>query len=372
MFHQVSRAVRQTPRQSLPAMRPILLLAAAALFACGAPPAQTTDPPPDDSMPDAMAQPDDASPDTGVVPNTACLATDPRAVPALLAVLPEAGEAPFVDVINGATKSIRVMVYMMGYGGILDAITAKAKAGIDVKAILDGVSQKSVNEKYKTALEAAGAQVHWSDPQFSYMHAKIIVVDEAAAVVSTGNYSKSFLLKERNFVSTDRDPQDVADLTRLFDADWTSKSPDLSCTRLLVSPVNSKDRIVSLIKSAKKSVVVESMQLADYSVRDALIARHKAGIDVRILLAAPSWIDTNTDAGNVMKAAGIDVRWLDAPSVHVKALVVDGAWAYMGSENLSSTSLTKNREVGLVLSEPAAVSAMQTTMQSDFAKGTAF
>lgn len=352
-------------------MRPTLLLLAA-VFACGAPPPAHTDASPlDDPMSDAMAQPDAGSPDTSA-PNTACSETDPRAVPVDLAVLPDAGETPFVGVINGATKSIRVMVYMMGYGGILDAITAKAKAGIDVKAILDGVSQRDVNDKYKTALEAAGAQVHWSDPQFPYMHAKIIVVDESVALVSTGNYSKSFLLKERNFASTDRDPQDVADLTRLFDADWTSKSPDLSCTRLLVSPVNAKDRIVSLIKGAKKSVIVESMQLADYSVRAALVAQHKAGVDVRVLLAAPSWIDANSEAGSTMKTAGIAARWLDAPSVHVKAIIIDGARAYMGSENLSSTSLTKNREVGLVLSEPAAVGSMQTTMEADYANGTAF
>jgi phosphatidylserine/phosphatidylglycerophosphate/cardiolipin synthase-like enzyme len=192
------------------------------------------------------------------------------------------------------------------------------------------------------------------------------------AIVSTGNYLKSFLLKERNFASIDRDPQDVADLVRLFDADWNSKAPDLSCTRLLVSPVNSKDRIVSLIESAKTSVLVESMQLADYSVRDALVKRHDAGVDVRILVAAPTWIDTNTEAGTAMKAAGIDIRWLDSPPIHVKSIVVDGTLAYMGSENLSSTSLTKNREVGLILTEMKGIQSMQATMEADFAKATKF
>lgn len=302
----------------------------------------------------------------------ACKETDPRSVPITIATLPDEGEAPFVDAIQSATQSIHVMVYQMGYGGILDAITAKAKAGIDVKVILDGVTQKSVNDKYKTALEAAGAQVHWSDPQFSYMHAKVIVIDDARAIVSTGNYLKSFLLKERNFAADDRDPQDVADLSALFDADWAQKAPDLSCTRLIVSPVNAKSRIVSLIQSAQKSVLVESMQLADYQVRDALAQKRASGVDVRVLVAAPSWIDANMDAGTVMKSKNVDIRWLDAPSVHVKAIVIDSDRAYMGSENLSSTSLTKNREVGLVVTDLPAVTEMKQTMEADFAKGTSF
>lgn len=354
----------------------LILVMCPLTLGCGAkhPGAQSMgDPPPDDMMmPDPMA-PADAGADTKTIPpSTACNATDPRSVPVDLSVLPDDGEKPFVDVINSATKSLHVMIYMMGYGGILDAINARASAGVDVKVILDGVSEKDVNTKYKAALEAAGAQVHWSDPAFSYMHAKVAIADESVAIVSTGNYGKTFLLKERNFAGTDRDPQDVADLGRLFDADWSMQSPDLSCTRLLVSPINSKDRIVSLIKGAQKSILVESMQLADYSVRTALVDRHKAGVDVRILVAAPSWIDTNTDAGATMKAAGISIRWLDSPSVHVKAIVVDDATAYMGSENLSSTSLTKNREVGLVLTEPPAVASMKSTMEADFAKATAF
>jgi cardiolipin synthase A/B len=351
---------------------PLILVMCLSLgCAAKSPRAMTMDPPDDMSAPDAMVM-EDAAADTMIPPGTACSEMDPRAVPVELSVLPDAGEKPFVDVINSATTSLRVMVYMMGYGGILDAINAKASAGVDVKVILDGQTQIDVNTKYKTALEAAGAEVRWSDPQFSYMHAKYILADGAVAIISTGNYSKSFLLKERNLAATDRDPQDTADLARIFDADWMKKSPDLACTRLLVSPVNAKDRIVSLIKGAQKSVFVESMQLADYSVRGALIERHKAGVDVRIVVANPSWIDANADAGALMKANGIAIRWLESPSVHVKSILVDDVRGFMGSENLSSTSLTKNREVGLVLSEPPAVASMRTTMEADWQKATAF
>jgi cardiolipin synthase len=301
----------------------------------------------------------------------ACSELDPRNVPAEVAVLPDAGEAPFVTALASAQSSIDVMVYQMGYGGVLDTLTSKAKAGVAVRVILD-VAQKSVNQKYMDALIAAGAEVQWSDPGFTYMHAKVILVDGTVAVISTGNYLKSYMLKERNFVVTDRDPWDLSNLVSLFEADWLRMSPMLDCTRLLVSPINAKSRILSLIEGAQSTLVIESMQLADSSVRNAVAARKAAGVDVRVLLASPSWIDSNQSAAEFLASNGIPARFLSSPSVHVKAIVADGARAYTGSENLSYTSLTKNREVGVVMTEAPAVAAIASTFDKDWANATPF
>jgi phosphatidylserine/phosphatidylglycerophosphate/cardiolipin synthase-like enzyme len=202
------------------------------------------------------------------------------------------------------------------------------------------------------------------------MHAKLIVVDEAEAVISTGNYSVYQMRQERNFVAHDDDPQDIADLVALFDADWERSPPDLSCTRLLVSPVNARQRILALIRGASRSLLVESMQFADKDVRGAVAARKQAGVEVRVLLADPSWIDANQDAATFLAGQGIEARWL--AHLHVKAIVVDGLRAYTGSENLSYTSLSKNREVGLIFADHGAVQPMVDTFEKDWALATPF
>jgi len=312
-----------------------------------------------------LAQPPPAS------TNGACEPLSPRSAPVEIVALPDAGEAPYVAVLQRATRSIRVFSYLMGYGGVLDALTAKAKAGVDVKVILD-VGQDA-NKKYADLLTAAGAQVHWSDPQFPYMHAKVIVVDGAEATVSTGNYSKTYSIdRERNFVAHLVDRDDVDDLVALFDADWERRAPDLTCTRLLVSPVNAKARLLALIAGAQRSLLIESMQLADDDMRAAIVARKQAGVDVRALLAAPSWIDANSAAATLLQRANIPARWMATPAVHVKALTVDGARAYVGSVNLSWTSLTKNREVGLLTDDAAAVRVVSDTFEKDWATATPF
>jgi len=300
---------------------------------------------------------------------SACEATSPRSVATAVYALPEAGEQPFLETLGRAQSSIRVMVYLMGYGGILDALQAKARAGVTVQVILDQ-GKTDTNQKYYDLLTAAGAAVRWSDPQFPYMHAKTIVVDGVEAVVSTGNFSKTYSIDlERNFVARVADPDDVATLVALFDADWDRLTPALDCTRLLVSPINARERLLALIDSATTTLIIESMQFADAEVRSHVAARQAAGVAVRAILADAAWIDANVEGAAYLAARGIEARSI--PHCHVKALVADGVRAYLGSENLSQTSLSRNREVGLVVTEPDAVRVVTDTFERDWAVGTA-
>ena len=296
-----------------------------------------------------------------------CNATDPRTVPVEVIATPEAGEAPYTDVLASAETSIDVQVYLMGYGGILDHLQDKARAGVRVRVMLDG-GRKDTNQKYYDLLTAAGAEVRWSDPQFRYFHAKFFVVDGKVAVLSTGNYSKTYSIeRERNFVATNADPADIADLLEIFEADWNATPLDLPCTRLLVAPINARQRLVDLIASATTTIDIESMQFADWGIRDAVKQRVLAGVQVRALLADPEWIDANAYAATYLEDLGVPVKWL--PHLHTKALIVDGKTAYVGSENFSQTSLDRNREVGLVVVEPQSIEPMATTFEQDWATG---
>lgn len=300
----------------------------------------------------------------------ACAPTDPRAVPVHLSVFPEAGEAPYVEPLARAERSIRVMVYLMGTGGVLDTLEAKARGGVSVRVILD--QGQTSNQRHADRLRTAGAEVRWSDPRFPYMHAKLLVVDDREAVLSTGNYGAFAIARERNFAAHVSDPQDVADLVALFDADWDRATPDLSCTRLLVSPVNARQRILDFIAGARSTLLVESMQFADRDVREAVARRKAVGVEVRVLLADPSWIDRNQEGADYLKARGIPVRWMSSPGVHVKAMVADGSRGFVGSENLSYTSLSQNREIGIVVTDAPAVRAMTDTFERDWASATPF
>jgi cardiolipin synthase A/B len=316
--------------------------------------------------PDASV-PVDAVPDAG--PDF-CSPTDPRAMPVEIAPDPEAGEQPFIDALSIAKTKIRVEIYEMGFGAILDQLKAKAMAGVDVRVILDK-AQISVNQKYYDQLMAAGAQVKWSDPQFTYQHAKFFVVDDTVAVITTGNFSKVYSIDlERNFVATDRDGADLTDLMSLFDADWAGAVPVMSCTRMIISPINARQRIVDLINSAQTTLTIESMQFADTQVRTAVQARVAAGVNVRVMIADVGFVSSNATAATFLKGLGLTPKWI--PHLHTKVIVVDGVRAYVGSENLSSNSLDHNREVGLVVTDGSSIDPLSTTFEKDWAAGTLF
>lgn len=317
----------------------------------------------DPAAPDAAVEPDAA-------PNIYCNATDPRSPAAEIHATPEAGEQPYLDVLVPAQSSIDVMIYEMGYGAILDTLKAKAGAGIPVRVLLDR-SEKATNQKYYDQLAAAGAQVEWSSPQFTYQHAKFFVVDRQVASISTGNYSKDYSIDlERNFVATDRDPADVGDLVALFAADWAGVAPAMSCTRMVISPINSRSRVIDVIDSATRTLAIESMQLADPAVRAAIAQRISAGVQVRVMIADVGFVSANAQAAAFLKGLGLAPRYV--PHLHTKVIVADGARAYVGSENLSQTSLDHNREVGLVVTDLSSIEPLTTTFEHDWAIGTEF
>jgi phosphatidylserine/phosphatidylglycerophosphate/cardiolipin synthase-like enzyme len=53
-------------------------------------------------------------------------------------------------------------------------------------------------------------------------------------------------------------------------------------------------------------------------------------------------------------------------------IVADGARAYVGSENLSQTSLDKNREVGLVVTDASSIAPLVSSFETDWTGGTLF
>jgi phosphatidylserine/phosphatidylglycerophosphate/cardiolipin synthase-like enzyme len=308
----------------------------------------------------------DAPSDASVDAAYACNATDPRSVPLVLSVQPDQDEGPVEAVLTPAATSIRMMIYLLGTSQILTTLEQKASAGLKVQVILDQ-TQMAYDQAAHDALQEAGAEVQWSNPKFAFTHAKTIVVDDSIGVVSSGNYDEPDMSSNRDYTMIDRDPQDVAQLATIFDSDWADAAPDLSCTRLVVSPVNSRARILALINSATKTLDIESLEFGDSQVEQAVAAKAKAGVAVRLLLSDPGFYSGILEAVNKMEALGVTPRDLVTPNLHLKSILVDGTTVYAGSENLSENSLDNNREVGLIFTQPDIFATIQATFDKDWA-----
>ncbi|APR84330.1 Cardiolipin synthetase [Minicystis rosea] len=292
-------------------------------------------------------------------------------MPLDILVEPDDGEAGIVAVIAAAQRTIRVMAYQIGPGHVLDALAQQVRAGREVRLLLDA-SPLSHNENRLALLRAAGLDLRPASPRFEHTHAKVIIADDTAAVISTGNFVEQQAQGSRNYAAIDRDPEDLASLLAIFDADWDLRLTDQRCARLVIAPDNARAQITHLFASARHTLDIESMELADDELRNIIAARRAAGVRVRVVLADPRWVSANQDAAAFLAEHGIRARYLTSPGVHAKAAVVDGTTAFIGSINFSYTSLNRNREVGVIVEEPQNVARIKDTIARDFQAATPF
>ena len=140
----------------------------------------------------------------------------------------------------------------------------------------------------------------------------------------------------------------------------------------VVSDVNSRPKLLSLIESARESLEIEAEVMADTEIRGALIAAHRRGVRVRVVMSTPEEEESSYRGLAELSRAGIGVRLVDSPYIHAKSVLVDRRRAYMGSINFTATSMDQNRELGILTESPEVVRELATTFQSDWAKGESF
>ena len=286
-----------------------------------------------------------------------------------LLVEPDAGKAAVLSLISGARRSIWAEMYLLTDADAVGALVAQAAGGCDVRVLLEPApyQAETANQEAFAQLAAAGADVRWATARFTYTHAKVLVIDHARLAVLTLNLTASGLSGNREYAALDSDPADVAAMEALFGADQTGLPTAAPGGRLVTSPESSRAVLLALFAQARSTLLLETEELGDAQAVDALVAARARG--VAVTLAWPGPADAAPAAFRTLAAAGATVRAVDTPSIHAKVVVADGRDLYLGSANLSTTSLDQDREVGLRLSDAALAGTIAATVAADAARG---
>ncbi len=307
---------------------------------------------------------------TATVGTTPTVTTTPGAQSLQVFVEPEAGETPILNGINNAQKSVWLEMYLMTDTNVIQALENDAKRGLDVRVMLDpapyggGSPQATLN-----ALTSAGAKAQISNPSFTYTHEKGMIIDGTTAYIMTSNFSASAIStgKNREYDIIDSTPQDVQGTIDIFNADWNRTAEHVTDPSLVISPDNSRNDFVTFINSAKSSLIIEAEEMNDSTVEQAIASAAQRGVNVQVILPAPSGsTDSNAAGIAVIKAGGAQVKEDPKLYMHAKMMVADGTNAYVGSINISSTSFDKNRELGVLFTDPSIISTLQQTFQTDW------
>jgi cardiolipin synthase len=276
-----------------------------------------------------------------------------------------------LSAIQAAKKSVHMTMYLLNDKRFINALIAQHTAGHDVKVILNKTfpMNAGTNSAAFNTLQAAGVSVAWSNPVFTLTHEKCVIVDGTSAWIMTMNLETTSS-QNREFLALDTEPGDVKEADDMFAADFAA-TPYVPAGNLLVAPVNARDQLVLLIQAAKSTIDLEGEELSDYKIANALVAAQARGVKVRAVVANNAPTASQMSVVAQLKTGGVAVVSLGTPYIHAKAMVVDGAQAYVGSENFTTGSLQYNRELGLITTNAPTAATIGKTIAKDFTAGTA-
>ncbi|MFK0158648.1 phospholipase D-like domain-containing protein [Streptomyces sp. NPDC090493] len=288
-------------------------------------------------------------------------------------------EPTIYDFINSATSSLDMTMYELEDTTAVNDLIALKNKGVTVRVVLDQ-AHKSANNSAYTSLTNAGVGVVWSPSSFVYTHQKTITVDATKSLVLTGNLTSQYYSTGRDYGVFTDDTRDVAAIEKVFNADYagTSVTPT-DGDHLLWSPTDSRSRLLTVVNAATKTLDVEELEFSDSTVVNAIVARAKAGVKVRVVLETPG--DYSSEVSSIKAAGGTVVGYSDPDGfyIHAKAMVADYGLSTQeveaGSMNVSSNSLSNNRELGIILTgtgvAQSVATTVETTFNSDYSGGTA-
>lgn len=271
-----------------------------------------------------------------------------------------------VEKINNSQKYVYIEVYMFTEKRIKEAVIKAKKRWVDVKIILekDPYMAYTINDKIYNELQKNNIEVVWSNTEnYALNHSKMILIDDLN-IVSTWNLTYSTFTQNRDFFLFIKDENINNLLKEIFynDFNWIKYSP--YSENLVLSPSYSRNKIIDLIESAEKDIKIYIQYFNDEEINNKLIEIKKVK-DIKISAIIP---DTATQDENTKKLikSGIEIKKIPKYKMHAKAILVDEKYLFIWSENFSSYSLDKNREIWFIIKNNEVISNFLDIFNYDF------
>ena len=292
-----------------------------------------------------------------------------------------------LEAIRSAKDSINFEVYIFDSDAtgraFIDAFKERARAGVEVRLLLDWFGSIRLKRAHRRELRDAGVKLEFFRPlalrnlvrMYRRAHRRAIVIDgeigfTGGAAVSDKWQGDTRTPEEWRDSMTRVTGPLVAGIQSAFAANWVYCCGEIiagprfyppnddagpACGLSVVSsPSDAQQPIrlllwVSFINAQRRLWIVNSYFIPDRHLRKAAQDRARAGVDVRILVPGD-----HTDALPVQYAgrafyeelleAGIRIFEYQASMMHAKTVVVDDAWSLVGSANMDERSMEINEE----------------------------
>ena len=313
-----------------------------------------------------------------------------------------------LQAISQAQRSITLQAFIFWGGDIgqkfADALVAKARAGVQVKLLLDSVGSNRYNYKVIRQLEDGGCQIGWFHPvrlliinRFdNRTHRDSLVIDGRVGFtggVGVADHWAGNAEDPKHWRDTQVRIEGPAVLTLQtgFSLRWLETtgemmsgpayfpSPEqagtLSIHTVLSEPEtrSSPARILYFlsIMSARKSILIGNPYFVpDNEAIRLMREAERRGVDVKVMVAG----DHNDQVlarrnssrlyGELLEA-GVEIYEYNRTMMHHKYMVCDGVWSTIGSINFDNLSFTLSDEGNVGVYDRAFAAQLEQMFQRD-------
>jgi len=272
-----------------------------------------------------------------------------------LIVEPDEGIVPILNAINGAKKTIDVLIFRLDRGDLAAALEAAVARGVAVRALTAHTNRggdKRLRQLEMQLLERGVTVSRTADDLIRY-HGKMMIVDNQVLHLYGFNFTRLDVDKSRSFGVIIRKKRLVQEANKLFAADFDRQPYTSGFKGLIVSPENSRERLAEFLRGAKRQLLIYDPGLTDDGMLRILTERVKAGVDVKVI-------------GKVEAKWQLSWEKFPVKRLHVRAIVRAGERAFIGSQSLRKLELEKRREVGVIITDRKVVNAIAAVFVRDW------
>jgi phosphatidylserine/phosphatidylglycerophosphate/cardiolipin synthase-like enzyme len=288
-----------------------------------------------------------------------------------LIVLPDDSVQPILDAIDGATKSLRIKMFIFTDPTLLDAVIAAHRRGVDVRIMLNPKRRSGVseNDESRSKLEAAGIEVRDSNPAFDLTHEKSMVVDDKTAFVKSLNWQTKNLTGTRDYAVITRHAHEVEEIINGFEADWNRK--EFASKHLIWCRGNGRERITQFINQAKHSLWLQNERYQDQMMIECLVRAKERGVKIHVMARPAHTLKKDkliegVGGLRILRDVGVKIRKLKTLKLHAKMLLADGERAIIGSINLAPGSFDSRRELAIEVDDKHIVDRLHEIVKRDW------
>jgi cardiolipin synthase len=273
-------------------------------------------------------------------------------------IQPEDGLGPLLAALARARKTIDMTIFRLDLDPVRKALEAAVRRGVAVRTLVahtNNGGQAALRTLEQRLLDAGVSVCRTADDLVRY-HGKPLIIDRSSLYLLGFNYTRADIERSRSFGIVTRKRRLVQEAVRLFEADAGRQRFIPRHGDLVVSPLNSRERLTTFIRKARKQLLIYDPRVDDAALLRLLEERSEAGVDVRIL------------GGTTKHRARLRVQPYPGKRLHVRAIIRDRRHAFVGSQSLRKLELEGRREVGLLFQDRRVVKQMLQVFECDWSR----